>query len=194
VIDLAALVGRAPPCNGRYVTVAVDGRGGSGKTALADFLVERLPQFDVIHGDDYFEPHDDPVTWGEFNEARFDADLLAPLRAGNRPLRVRPFDFPRGQIGPEVVLPVGAGVVVERCFTFAMNVAWDVRVWVETPPRVCLVRGMRRDGAGVLGDRARLAWEQVWQPLEDAYLRRTSPLASADVVVDGTRPFEAQFG
>jgi len=82
---------------------------------------------------------------------------------------------------------------VERWFGLALDAPWDLRIWVETPAEVCLARGLARDGARVLGDRARLAWETVWQPREERYLRDVAPHLTADLVVDGTAPFESQL-
>ena len=181
------------PNNGSYLTICVDGRGASGKTTLAQFLGAALPGWEVVHGDDYFEPHDDPITWGDFNEPRFDADVLARIRAGDRSIPLCPFDFPNDRVGPERALSIGSGLLVERWFGLALDAPWDLRVWVETPAEVCLARGLARDGARVLGDRARLAWETVWQPREERYLRDVAPHLTADLVVDGTAPFESQL-
>jgi len=157
-------------------------------------LTARWPDFAVIHGDDYFEPHDDPVTWGDFNEERFDAEVLAPLRAGVRQVDLRPYDFASSRIVDASRLEIQRGVIVERWFGFGLDVAWDLRIWVETPPEVCLRRGLARDGANALGARARLAWETVWQPREQRYIDALDPLALADVVVDGTVDFTEQVG
>lgn len=193
MILLEEALGSATAKNGVYPVICIDGRGASGKTSLAEFLVSRLPGFTLVHGDDYFEPYDDPITWGDFNEARFDTDVLHQVRLGNRQIPLRPFDFPNGRIGDEQMLTVAQGLVVERWFGFSLDIPRDVSIWVETPASVCLARGLGRDGDVALGDRARLAWESVWQPREDRYIEAVVPTESADFVVDGTRPFEAQF-
>jgi len=193
VKGLEGLLARALPRNGAYPTVVVDGRGASGKTTLADLLAQRLDGYAVVHGDDYFEPHDHPITWGDFAEERFDVDVLARIRAGGREIPVQPFDFPRGRLGDVRPVVVDRGLVVERWFGFGLDAPWDVRIWVETPPEVCLQRGLGRDGGIALGERARLAWTTVWQPGEAAYIAATQPQRRADLVLDGTRPFEPQL-
>lgn len=193
MIRLDNVLRERTPNNGVYLTICVDGRGASGKTTLADFLGTRLDGFTVLHGDDYFEPHDDPITWGDFNETRFDADVLSRVRIGERPIPLKPFDFPHGRIGDEQLLAISRGLLLERWFGLALDAPWDVTIWVDTPPEVCLERGLSRDGAAALGDRARLAWETVWQPREERYIRATAPTDAAQFVVDGTRPFNDQF-
>ncbi len=190
---LEELLGRVAPHNGSYPTVVVDGRGASGKTTLVGLLAQRLDGYAVIHGDDYFEPHDHPITWGDFAEERFDADVLARIRAGEREIPVQPFDFPRGRLGDVRPLTVDLGLVVERWFGFGLDAPWDVRIWVETPPEICLERGLGRDGGIALGERAVLAWTTVWQPREEAWIAEHRPRDQADLVLDGTRPFEPQL-
>ena len=187
------LTARAPR-NGTYLTVCVDGRGGSGKTTLGELLRGSLPGWTVVHGDDYFEPHDDPVTWGGFNEERFEGDVLRHVRAGDRTIPWRPYDFPRGAVGAEQRLTVGPGLLLERWLGLALDVPWDVTIWVDTPAATCLARGLARVGGQALGERARLAWETVWQPREEQHIRDVDPLRTADLVVDGTVPFGPQLG
>jgi adenylate kinase family enzyme len=59
------------PGNGRFFTIAIDGRGGCGKSTLAELLKAKLPDFVVLNGDDYFELVNDPIVWGKFNDDRF---------------------------------------------------------------------------------------------------------------------------
>lgn len=193
MIRLGDLLQDRAPKNGAYLTICIDGRGASGKTTLAQFLHAVLTGFELVHGDDYFEPHDDPITWGDFNEARFDADVLSRIRAGDPRISVRPFDFPRGRIGAERPLTIERGLLLERWFGLGLDAPWDIRIWVETPPEVCLARGLARDGAHALGERARVTWETIWQPREERYIHETAPTRTADVVVNGTAPFESQF-
>ena len=79
-------------------------------------------------------------------------------------------------------------------FGLSLDAPWDLAIWVDTPPPVCLERGLARDGGVVLGERARLVWETVWQPREDRYIEDVAPMASTDFVVDGTRPSRISSG
>lgn len=173
------------PRNGAYPTVAIDGRGASGKSTLAADIASRLPSLTVIHGDDYFEPHDDPITWGAFNEVRFERDVVQALRAGAREIPLRPYDYDRGRVVDVAPLTVEQCVVVERCFSLALDVPWDLTIWVDTPAAICLERGLRRDAGAATVDRAEQAWRHVWQPAEDRYIDAINPLSAADLVVSG---------
>ncbi|MDA8436280.1 MAG: hypothetical protein M0Z98_09880 [Actinomycetales bacterium] len=193
MIRLEEALRLSSPRNGAYPTICVDGRGASGKTTLAEFLAVHLEGLTVVHGDDYFEPHDGPVTWGRFNEARFDSDVLSRVRVGDRDIPLRPFDFPNRRVSGEQVLTITRGLVIERWLSMSLDVPWDIAIWVDAPPLLCLERGLAREDAA-LGERARLAWETVWQPREARYIEEMAPVESADFVVDGTSPFEDQFG
>ena len=190
MIDIAAFYNCIEPKNGEYVTIAIDGRGASGKSALAEFLNTELDGFMVINGDDFFEPHAHEITWGGFNEERFRDEVLLPVKLGLREFTIRPFDFPHGELASPKQLKIVRGVIIERCFTFKLPIEWDFRIWVETPKEVCLMRGLQREGAKILGERASAAWSQVWQPREDRYIEESSPMHISDYIVDGTQPFE----
>ncbi len=190
MIDFRTLQNGAEPKNGEYVMIAIDGRGASGKSALAEFLVQELEAFTIINGDDFFEPHSNEITWGEFNEKRFRDEVLLPVTTGLREFAIRPFDFPEGELGQPKQMIIDQGVIIERCYSFELPIDWDIRIWVETPMEICLERGLQREGAKVLGKRATAAWSQVWQPQESRYIAEKSPMQIADFVVDGTQAFE----
>ena len=92
MIDSQDFFATHQPKNGRFFTIAIDGRGGSGKSTFAELLKTKLPDFTVLNGDDYFEPIKDPIVWGEFNDERFTQDVLQPLKRGNA-FVYRPYDW-----------------------------------------------------------------------------------------------------
>jgi hypothetical protein len=36
------------------------------------------------------------------------------------------------------------------------------------------------------GEQARATWEEIWMPMEDAYVARDDPVSAADLIVDGS--------
>jgi uridine kinase len=190
VINLHERLLAKPPKNGSFYTVAVDGRGGSGKTSLNKYLVQLLPKFDFINGDDYFEPVDSEVVWGAFNDERFEQDVIIPLQQGDTFLYA-PCIWEAGGIQPATEVRVEQGICIERCFSFPMPLDWDLTIWVDTPRAVCLDRGIARE---IIPEaRARRAWEDVWQPAEDEYIARLDPLHLADINLNGELPFDEQL-
>jgi uridine kinase len=177
------------PKNGRFFTIAIDGRGGSGKTSFAELLKAKLPDFVMLNGDDYFEPIKDPTVWGEFNDERFIQDVIEPLKRGNS-FVYRPYDWHATPNITEKNIEVTRGICLERCYSFGFSLDWDLRIWVETPKDVCLERGLAREN--MPKEKTIPAW-QLWQAREDAYIQKYQPQEKADIVIDGMEPFKEQL-
>ena len=178
------------PKNGSFFAIAIDGRGGSGKSVLADHIRRLLPDFTVLNGDDYFEPVENQIVWGVFNDQRFKHDVIEPLKRGSS-LIYRPYNWQSEPHISERPISITTGLCLERCFSFALDLDWDLKLWVEAPKAVCLERGVARES--VPRERALVAWRDIWQPTEDAYIQDFNPVSKADLVIVGTKPFEEQI-
>lgn len=166
---------------GRPRIVAVDGRGGSGKTALAERLGRAMGPAAVVHSDD--------VAWGH---SRFGWDdlmitgVLEPLRAGE-PVRYRPpgwdHDVRAGRIevaaGLATVLVEGVGAARQSLASLI-----DVLVWVQSDFAEARRRGIERDIAelGRAPDEAVRLWDE-WEAEEVPFLRDDQPWRRAHVIV-----------
>lgn len=58
---------------------------------------------------------------------------------------------------------------------------YDFKVWVISPRRLRLQRGITRDG-----EAARSQWVDHWMPAEERYFRLHRPQNRSDLWVDGT--------
>ena len=182
VVALAEAVQRlrdaSPGVAGRPRVIAVDGRGGAGKTTLAGRLRATVPNSAVVHTDD--------VAW---NHAYFDwgavlaGNILRPLHRGEavdfRPAAWAAHDRP-GSItvpaGADIVWVEGTGVVREELAPWL-----DASVWMQ----------------GDLGEQERLlaardgdSPEQAehvanWLREELPFLLREQPWARATMIVAG---------
>ncbi len=186
------------PRNGRYYAVAIDGRGCSGKSTLAA-AVSTSTGWPVIAGDDYFEPLGSGIctctpsgaaVWGGFNEVLFQHDVLERVAQGEFPT-LRAYSYARQRYDAPEIFRIEEGVVIERCFTFSMPVAWDARIWVETPRDLCLERALRREE--LPPEQVRAVWEEVWQKDEDSYIGNVRPQELADCIVNGETRFLSQL-
>lgn len=180
-----------PPKNGKFYLVAIDGRGGSGKTTLASYLISLLPGFTVINGDDYFEPTPNAIAWGAFNDKRFAVDVIEPIKQKKTILKYKPYDWHTKPHIKERNLTINKGVVIERNMSLSFNLDWDLKIWIEIPANLALKRGMERDK--MPREEAVIAWKEVWQPAESAHIKKIRPLQTSDLVIDGTKPFEEQI-
>jgi uridine kinase len=151
--------------------VGIGGHGGAGKTTLA----RALPAAQVVSTDAFWNGSD-------FDLARVRSEVVEPIVAGRRasfPI----WDWQAGRPGEtQTVDPVGLVVIEGVCALHrSLREAYDVRVWVEAPEELRLVRGVERDG-----EEARTQWIDVWMPRERRYVGRDRPRECAHVVVEGS--------
>src|SRR5579862_2323957 len=116
MINLLHKLESKPPKNGTYYLVAIDGRGGAGKTTLTEYVAKLLPDFTIINGDDYFEPTPGEIAWGAFNDERFEEDVIKPLSKGKTTLIYRPYDWHKKPPITEQSITINKGLLIERSF------------------------------------------------------------------------------
>ena len=160
-----------------YVLVAIDGRGGSGKTTLATFLAGAIPDTTLVHTDDFARPGVPGWEW-----ARFRSQVIEPILEG-RAGRYQRYDWDEDRLAEWHDVPPEGVVIVEGVSSTRteLDVPWDLTVWVDTPKDVRLARGIARDGEGM-----RPQWENVWEPQEDQYVLDQQPESRADITVGGS--------
>ncbi len=189
-IDVKTKLFVSPPKNSKYYIVAIDGRGGAGKTTLSKYILEKLDGFLVICGDDYFEPIEHPIAWGGYNEERFFKDVIEPIKNGSRDVNFRPYDWDLGK-PIEKKIHISKGVLIDRCYSFSFELDYDLKIWVETPREVTLSRGISRSSMPEV--KAEKVWRELWKPLEDRYIQEIKPEDTSDIVIDGTSHFDSQI-
>ena len=169
----------APGVTGRPLVVAVDGRGGAGKTTLVERFRSLVPRSEVVHTDD--------VAW---NHAYFDwggllaENVLVPLHRGEavafRPVAWADHDRPgaiRVASGADVVWVEGTGIIREQCAPWI-----DASIWVQGDLDEQERRLSARDGDSAEQRRHVAAWLAEELP----FLLREQPWRRATVVVAGT--------
>jgi uridine kinase len=171
-----------PP--GRPRVIAVDGRGGAGKTTFARRLREAIPGAEIVHTDD--------VAWwhSRFGWAQEMIDgILTPLRAGQDVSYMPPGWAAHGRTG-EIVVPAAVPVVIiEGVGASRRELARliDAAVWVQSDFGEARERGLRRDRAERPDlDEAKAAheWDE-WMAEEIPFLLADRPWRRADLIVSG---------
>ena len=180
---LIARIADAPLRDGLPVKViAIDGRGGAGKSTLADVLATALDAT-IVHTDDFASPEYPFDWWPEVIGKVFD-----PIRGGATTLGWSRSGWWDGHDPEPVVdLRVTEVLILEgvsaarREFRDQLSFA----IWVETPSELCLQRGLARDDGLVHdGQDAASVWAS-WVADEDAYIARDDPASYVDAVVSG---------
>lgn len=174
--EVLAVARERPSVNGVRI-VAVDGPSGSGKSTFARALVAASGA-PLVECDDF-------VSWNDFAGwwPRFDAEVLAPLLAGNdSTYRVR--DWENDEFGASLngwkTTPRADLVVIEgvTCTRRAATGRIAYAVWVEAPYDVRLARGIARDG-----ESHRYLW-LAWMDEEERFFREDGARDRADLRID----------
>ncbi|GMA33280.1 uridine kinase family protein [Litorihabitans aurantiacus] len=187
VADLAQeLLAPALEAQASRCVLAIDGRGGAGKSTLAARLLAAVPAATLVSTDD--------LAWHEpmFGWAPLALEVLAPYRAGED-VRLRPPAWERqGRDGVIEVSRTSPLLILEGTGAAqrALDAHLDAVVWVASDRERATQLGLARDiASGVNGDEAasRAFWDE-WMTHEDAFFDEDRPWERADLVVAGTRP------
>ncbi|MES2225302.1 MAG: hypothetical protein V4480_00645 [Patescibacteria group bacterium] len=189
-MNLRELIATKKPKVGQTLFIAVDGHGGSGKSTLAKWLAQKLDA-ELIQTDD-FASWDNPLNWWSLVIER----VFTPIENGAKTL-----NYPRSKWWenhyPEPVAdqPISRIMVLEGVSSSRKEFKdyISLTIFVDTPKEICLQRGIERDsGTGKTQEEIAAMWQE-WFEEEEVYMQRDNPKARADIVIDGTRPFENQI-
>jgi hypothetical protein len=173
------LLDASPGVTGRPRVIAIDGRGGAGKSVLASRLQELVPASAVVHTDD--------IAW---NQAYFDwagllvDGVLRPLAAGGAVDFQPPAWSQHGRCGV-ISVPVGLEVVwVEGTGVIRGELApWiDASMYLQGDLDEQERRLVARDGASTAMQEHIAAWLAEELP----FMLREEPWQQATVVVSST--------
>ncbi len=172
------LMAAAPEVTGRPRIVAVDGRGGAGKTVLVERLQRAVPASAVVHTDD--------VAW---NHAFFDwgqvmaENVLRPLHRGEA-VRFRPSAWVEHERPGTIAVPAGLDVVwVEGTGIIRqeLDTLIDASIYIQADLDVQEQRLIDRDG------NTHEQQEQItrWLDEELPFMVREQPWTKATIIVTG---------
>ncbi|MCX6393507.1 MAG: hypothetical protein NTY57_01440 [Solirubrobacterales bacterium] len=164
----------AQPKCGATAVIAIDGRSGSGKTFLADRLVEACGG-QIIRLEDLYGGWDG-LDAGVDRAAK----VLSSLASGTEPVSVPHFDWQTQQWDEPRVLAPSQLLIIEGCGAGASELAqWtSLLIWVESDSET------RKDRAAGRPDWSEFAdhWDG-WAVQETAHIAASGVESRADFVV-----------
>lgn len=157
---------------GSLLLVGIDGRCGSGKTALAT-AINKKTGYPVIHADDFFLHPEQRCeerlnTPGEnLDWERLEKEVLKPLKEGETP-SYEPWDCHNLRYGENIVLPKSGVYIVEGsyCLNHHLRSYYDLTVFLDVDKSEQLNRIANRKGKNNVED-----FEKKWIPLEEKYFQ-----------------------
>ncbi len=190
-IEIRKVLSKKVPKIGNTLFIAIDGHGGSGKSTLAKMLSERMGA-SLVQTDD-FASWDNPLDWWPLVIER----IFDPIKNGKKTLSYLRSKWLSNHT-PEPVkdLPVTNVMILEGVSSSRKEFRdyISLSIFVDTPKEICLQRGVERDstyGTGKTKEELTEMWEK-WFEEENVYMQRDDPKEYADIVIDGTKPFDEQ--
>jgi uridine kinase len=165
--------------DGQTLLLAIDGRGGSGKSTIAERLQERLESAVVVHLDDFVSE--------TVERQRLLQQVILPLKVG-QPIRYQRFDWTTRSLAEWTDLEPGDVLIIEGVSTLHpdLRAHFDIAVWLECPAEVGFRRGLARDRDNY-GVDTRRQWVDEWMPAEERYIATHRPQDHADFIIDTSR-------
>jgi hypothetical protein len=150
--------------------ILIDGRSGSGKTELAQSIVDAWPGAQLVRLDDIYPGWDGLAT----ASAAVPAILLEQ--------RWLAWDWATGMPGGWHALDPSRPLVLEGvgALSRASRPLADAALWVELDAETRKRRALDRDG-----DAYAPFWDR-WAAQEDAFIAREHPQLLADAIIDGS--------
>ena len=188
--DVGRLLASKPPKVGQVKFIAIDGHGGSGKSTLANLIAQKL-KAEIIHTDD-FAAWNNPFNWWPLVIQK----VFKPIKEGSRILNyTRSKWWENHNPEPVVDQQVTEIMILEGVSSLRKEFRnyISLGIYVDAPRDLCLKRGIEKDtGTDKSAEELTKIWNE-WVDEEDEYFERDNPKSYADIVIDGTRPFEDQL-
>jgi uridine kinase len=189
------------------VLVGIDGVDASGKTTLAEELVNELKGSGrpIIRAsiDGFHNPKSIRYTKGEnspegyyfdsFNHKAIAEVLLDPLSSGKLQYKTAVFDY---RTDSEVVLPVQTAnkdsiLIMEGIFLFRPELVnyWDIKIFVDVDFKITVKRAVKRaTEREYIGAEQEILdkYEKRYIPGQQLYFDQAQPKEKADIVIDNS--------
>lgn len=154
--------------NQKPFIIAIDGRGGSGKTTLAKELVEKLPNSVLIERETFLE-------------------FMKGMDTTSENWDVKNFELDKNAFEREIAKNQDKDVIIlEGLKSFEQKS--DLKIWLEIEPKTGQIRAKKRDVKGKVNQ---IGFAKFWQEYEnyaEKYITLSAPKQKADLVISAKDP------
>jgi uridine kinase len=158
--------------------IGIDGVGGSGKTSLAKYIKENIPNTNIIQMDDFYSP-----SLQRADLDRVEKEVLIPL-SNSKPIIYKIYDWKNDSyINSQTIEPEGL-IIVEGVYSIhpQLKAYYDLRILMDCSPAIGFKRGIERDKICDGVDNTE-KWLNIWMPKEVEYFQREKPFSYADYIL-----------
>jgi uridine kinase len=172
--------------------IAIDGRGGAGKSSFARNLVAEIPGSVHIEYDWFHFPKSQVTSEKRFDHSRVLRELIEPFIRGVRSFQLRRYNWgflagiEDGFHADPVIIDSATTLVIEGCDALNRELAayYGLRIWIDTDAAECHRRGVRRDieDYKLDPDKVKECWRE-WVAQDEDFLRLDDRRGRADLLV-----------
>ncbi len=171
------------------ILIGIDGRGGAGKSTLANKLKEGLEKCQIIQMDDFYLPSGKRTRAEDYNFdwKRLEVEVLLPLTS-EATSKYQIYDWGKDELGEWQDVQTGGIVIIEGCYSirFELLKYYDLTIWIEIDRDKAIERGIKRDIDNEKPADIEVKieqWKNDFQPLEDRYINEHNPKSYADMII-----------
>lgn len=165
----------------KTILVAIDGRGGAGKSTLAKNLHKEFSNLTIVSLDDFYLPQ-----VGLPDLERVLKQVIIPLK-NNQTTKYQRYDWGTKKLEEWHKVSQNQIIIFEGMTALHDSIRpnFDLTIWVECPADIAHERGIQRDKNLYKVDTEK-DWQNLWIPKEEKYIKEVNPQSKADVVINST--------
>lgn len=164
--------------------IAIDGRGGSGKSMLAKYLQGKIPNSTILPSDDFLHSG---LLKPEIE--RLKKEVLIPFKNG-KVASYQKYNWESHELSDfRTIKPEGV-LIVEGVYTLSDEMVnlFDYRIWIEYPADLGKARGLKRDRKEYKVETGEY-WDK-WIVKEKEYIEKEHPQEKANYIVEDNLEFK----
>ncbi len=175
------------------IIIAIDGRGGAGKSSLAKYIKDEFPKFIIVEYDWFHNLYKESKSSISYDSERLCRQIILPYLNNQCDLLYERYNW--GYLAKEEDLNIPAKLkldsdnllLIEGCMVFDDHLIehYDLKIWLNTSPEESFNRGTKRDIQEYKLDPEKVMFEwNLWQSEETKILATQDRSCLADLIIN----------